>query len=266
MADACSECCPKGVPQGRGAYEVGRQARKAATGAAMYLACSLFAGVVHAEPASKLHLSEAKTAAEAGMLDIAGLVPDIALDLRYAGNENFVGQRIDGYHAARCYLLAPVARALQRVESGLREQGLRLKLYDCYRPVRAVRHFVEWAGDLDDQRTKAIYYPNLDKSALLGDYIAPVSGHSRAATVDLGLMRCDGEGACVDLDMGTGFDHFDPRANTDSPAITPEQKRNRQRLRAAMGQAGFRNYPLEWWHYTYAPEPTPDTLYDVPVR
>lgn len=222
--------------------------------------------VAVAQPAAPPHLSEAKTAAEAGMLDIVSLVPDITLDLRYAGSDNFVGQRIDGYHAARCYLLAPVARALQRVESRLREQGLRLKLYDCYRPARAVRHFVEWAGDLADQRTKPAYYPNLDKSALLGDYIAPVSGHSRAATVDLGLMRCNAGRRCVDLDMGTAFDHFDPRANTDSPAITPEQRANRKRLRSAMEQGGFRNYPLEWWHYTFVPEPTPDTLYDVPVR
>jgi D-alanyl-D-alanine dipeptidase len=199
------------------------------------------------------------------MLDVAGLVPDIAIDLRYAGSDNFVGQRIDGYHAARCYLLEPVARALQRVELRLRERDLRVKLYDCYRPARAVRHFVEWAGDVADQRTKPTYYPNLDKSALLGDYIAPVSGHSRAATVDLGLMRCGG-GSCVDLDMGTGFDHFDLRAHTDSPAISPAQRRNRQQLREAMEQGGFRNYPLEWWHYTFTPEPAPDTFHDVPVQ
>lgn len=200
------------------------------------------------------------------MVDIASLVPDIALDLRYAGSDNFVGQRIDGYHAARCYLLGPVAHALRQVETGLREQGLRLKLYDCYRPVRAVRHFVEWAGDLADQRTKPAYYPNLDKSALLGDYIAPVSGHSRAATVDLGLMRCKQGSRCVDLYMGTGFDYFDLRAHTDAPGITPEQRRNRRQLRAAMEQGGFRNYPLEWWHYTFTPEPTPGVIYDVPVQ
>ena len=200
------------------------------------------------------------------MLDFASLVPDIALDLRYAGSDNFVGQRIDGYHAARCYLLEPVAHALRQVETGLRGRGLRLKLYDCYRPARAVRHFVEWASDLGDQRTKRGYYPNLDKSALLGDYIAPVSGHSRAATVDLGLMRCEHGSRCVDLDMGTGFDYFDLRAHTDAPGITPEQRRNRQQLRAAMEQGGFRNYPLEWWHYTFATEPTPDVIYDVPVQ
>ena len=211
-------------------------------------------------------LSQAKTVAEAGLVDITSLVADIALDLRYAGDDNFVGQRIDGYHAARCYLVAPAARALSQVELALRAQGFRLKLFDCYRPVRAVRHFVEWAGDHADQRMKAHYYPNLDKSALLGDYIAPVSGHSRAATVDLGLMRCDERGGCVDLDMGTGFDFFDPRAHTDSPAITAAQRDHRHRLRAAMEQGGFANYPLEWWHYTYASPGIGKLQFDVPVR
>jgi D-alanyl-D-alanine dipeptidase len=130
-----------------------------------------------------------------------------------------------------------------------------------------VRNFVRWAEDLPDQRTKPYYYPNLDKGALLGDYIAPVSGHSRGATLDLTLLQCAANDAhCRPLDMGTGFDFFDPRANTESPDITPAQRANRDRLRAAMTAQGFRNYPLEWWHYTLVPEPAPDLLYDVPVQ
>lgn len=234
--------------------------------AAMLLLACTSLQLAHADAEDAPRLSDAKTAAEAGLLDVTSLVPDIALDMRYAGEDNFVGQRIDGYHAARCYLVAPAARALREIELSLRAQGLRLKLYDCYRPVRAVRHFVEWAGDRADQRMKAHYYPNLDKAALLGDYIAPVSGHSRAATVDLGLMRCDARGACSDLDMGTGFDFFDPRAHTDSPAITAAQRDHRQRLRTAMEQGGFANYPLEWWHYTYAMPASGNLQYDVPVR
>ena len=200
-------------------------------------------------------------------MDIASLVPDIALELRYAGSDNFVGERIDGYHAPRCYLLKPAAQALQRVELALRKRHLRLKLFDCYRPARAVRHFVEWAGDPADQRNKARYYPHLDKRALHGDYIAPVSGHSRGATVDLTLLECDGAGlACSPLDMGTEFDFFDASAHTEAPSITPRQRANRERLRAAMERAGFRNYAMEWWHYTLAPEPSPQTFYDVPVQ
>jgi D-alanyl-D-alanine dipeptidase len=216
---------------------------------------------VEAEP----HLSPAKTAAEAGLVDITTLVPDVIIDMRYAGSNNFVGQRIDGYHAARCYLLKPAAMALQRVARALREQRLRLKIFDCYRPARAVRHFVEWAGDPDDQAGKAEYYPDVDKRDLLGVYIAPVSGHSRGATLDLTLARCDNE-ECDELDMGTSYDFFDELAHTDSAGMDPQQRRNRERLRGVMGRQGFSNYELEWWHYTLTPEPAADTLYDVPIR
>jgi len=203
---------------------------------------------------------------EANLVDIRSLVPDIAEDIRYAGDDNFVGVRIDGYGAARCYLVPAAAEALRQVEAGLRSQGMRLELFDCYRPARAVRHFVRWARDMGDQRTKPAHYPSLDKRQLLGDYIAPVSGHSRGATVDLTLMRCEPGGDCVALDMGTDFDFFDPRANTESPLVTADQRRNRQLLSAAMARSGFRNYPQEWWHYTLAPEPSAARIFDVPIQ
>ncbi len=216
-----------------------------------------------AEPA----ISPARTPQQAGMTDIRTLVPDIALDIRYAGADNFVGTTIDGYEASKCYLLTPAAEALARVERELRTQRLRLKLFDCYRPRRAVLHFVRWAEDLRDQRTKPAYYPNLDKRDLLGDYISPTSGHSRGATLDLTLLRCDAAGrSCTPLDMGTAFDFFDARANTDSALVTPLQRANRQRLLAAMAKHGFSNYALEWWHYTLKPAPSPALSFDVPVR
>jgi zinc D-Ala-D-Ala dipeptidase len=211
-------------------------------------------------------ISAAADAAAASMVDIQTLVPDMQLEMRYASDTNFVGTRIEGYEAPRCYLLEPVAQALQRVEVSLREQGFRLRIFDCYRPVRAVQNFVRWAGDLNDQGTKTNHYPNLDKRQLLGDYIAPTSGHSRGATLDLTLMRCEAGGRCANLDMGTDFDFFDVRANTDSPAITPQQQENRQLLRGAMEKEGFRNYPMEWWHYTLQPEPAPNVAYDFPVK
>lgn len=218
------------------------------------------------EPAAAAHpLSPAKHAAETDLVDIASLVPDIALEIRYAGSDNFVGTPIEGYQAAKCLLLRPAAKALQAVESSLREQGMRLKLFDCYRPVRAVRHFMRWAQDPSDQGSKSRYYPYLDKSALVGDYIAPVSGHSRGATVDLTLLQCTGA-QCSPLDMGTEFDFFDPKANTESVLISAGQRANRERLRSAMSKHGFQNYAFEWWHYTLAPAPIPARLYDVPVE
>ena len=212
-------------------------------------------------------LSPAKTAVQAGLVDIRSLVPDVAEDIKYAGSDNFVGRPVHGYLAPTCLLLRPAAEALARVERELRAQHYRLKLWDCYRPARAVADFVHWAHDLGDQHTKPQHYPNLDKSQLLGDYIAPVSGHSRGATVDLTMERCTADGThCTPLDMGTGFDWFGVRAHTDAPGISAAQLANRHRLRAAMEREGFQNYPLEWWHYTLTPEPTPHTLYDVPVQ
>jgi D-alanyl-D-alanine dipeptidase len=211
-------------------------------------------------------VSDATTFAEAGLVDIRSLVPDIAEDIRYAGPGNFVGVPIDGYRAPRCYLRESSARALQQVEMALRNEGYRLQLFDCYRPARAVRHFVRWAADLQDQRTKARHYPNLDKHVLLGEYIAPVSGHSRGATVDLTLLDCRArDGHCQALDMGTDFDFFDPRANTDSQAVTSGQHGNRQRLLDAMAGQGFRNYPQEWWHFSLASEAS-QAIYDIPVE
>ncbi len=215
--------------------------------------------------AGEVKVSEATRFEQVDLVDVGELVPEATLEIRYAGDDNFVGRPVDGYQAPKCYLLRPAAEALRQVATDLAADGYRLRLFDCYRPMRAVRDFVRWAHDPGDQKTKPRFYPNLDKSTLLDGYIAETSGHSRGATVDLGLEQCDGA-RCELLDMGTGFDRFDTLANTDDPRIGGEQKANRQRLREAMQRRGFRNYPLEWWHYTLQPEPTPATAYDIPVQ
>jgi D-alanyl-D-alanine dipeptidase len=231
----------------------------------MALAMLMLVATAHADQAPTT--SSTRTMTEAGMIDIRELVPDIAENMHYAGNDNFVGSPIDGYGGARCYLLRPAAEALAKAERALRAQHRRLLIWDCYRPARAVRHFVRWAADIGDQRTKAEHYPHLDKRVLLGDYIAPVSGHSRGATVDLTLQQCDSDDKhCRPLDMGTDFDFFDPKAHTDSPLASAAQREHRHLLRSVMEQAGFRNYTLEWWHYTLTPEPSPTVIFDVPIH
>lgn len=220
------------------------------------------AGVARERP----QLSPAKQLRETGMVDIRTRVPDIDLDIRYAGSHNFVGSPIDGYAAPRCWLQREAADALARVEAALRAHGQRLRIFDCYRPARAVAEFVRWMADPDDLRGKAEFYPDLDKAQLSGVYIAPLSGHSRGATVDLTILQCAEDGAdCRPLDMGTGFDFFGPRAHTDAPEVSAAQRANRQRLRAVMTAQGFVNLPEEWWHYRLDPEPTPGTYYDVPI-
>lgn len=214
--------------------------------------------------------SETQASADPDLVDVTELEPTIRTDIRYAGSDNFVGAPVDGYEAARCLLARPAAEALARVQRSLADDGLGLLVYDCYRPQRAVDHFVRWARDTADLRTKSAHYPNVDKSRLFAEgYIAERSGHSRASTADLTLVRLASDGAsarATPIDMGTPYDFFDPRSHTESPEVSEAQLANRLRLRDAMEAGGFRNYEAEWWHYTLRDEPWPDTYFDVVVR
>lgn len=211
-------------------------------------------------------LSQARTMQDAGLVEIRSQVPDIALDIRYAGSDNFIGAPVDGYEAPACWLRPEAADALARVEAELRRKHLRLRIFDCYRPVRAVAHFMRWLEEEADPATKARFHPTLEKPQLRGVYIAPLSGHSRGATIDLTLMACDARGeGCAPLDMGTDFDFFGSIAHTDSPEASAAQRANRHALRAAMAAEGFVNLPEEWWHFRLDPEPAPQVCHDVPV-
>jgi len=196
-------------------------------------------------------------------VDAAAIVPGLIVDLRYAGAHNFVGRPIDGYAAPRCLLTRAAAAALADVARDLSARGLVLKVFDCYRPTRAVANFVRWAHDLADVAAKAEFYPDVDKRSLFRDgYIAARSGHSRGSTVDLTLARPNGS----ELDMGTPFDFFSPRSWTAAASVGGTAKANRALLAAAMQRRGFRPYAKEWWHFTLAHEPFPDAYFDFPVR
>jgi len=124
----------------------------------------------------------------AAFVDAATVVPGLIVEMRYAGSHNFVGRPIAGYQAPRCLLTRAAADALAAVARDLQPRGLVLKVFDCYRPTRAVANFVRWAHDLQDQKMKAEFYPNVDKRTLFRDgYIATRSGHSRGSTMDLTL-------------------------------------------------------------------------------
>ena len=201
------------------------------------------------------------------LVELADIEPAILQDIRYARRNNFVGRPLRGYHDGVCLLSRPAARALARAHRELRGRDLRLMVWDCYRPQTAVDDLLAWAADLTDQRTKGAYYPRIDKSRLVPDgYIAERSGHSRASTVDVTIVRIDGYGRVRELDMGTPYDFFDPLAATDAAAISDVARANRELLLAAMQKAGFRNYPKEWWHFTLQAEPYPDSYFDTPVR
>jgi zinc D-Ala-D-Ala dipeptidase len=199
----------------------------------------------------------------AAFVDAATVVPGLIVDARYAGAHNFVGRPIDGYQAPRCLLTRPAAEALAGVAKDVAHYGLVIKVFDCYRPVRAVANFIRWARDLNDTEAKAEFYPDVDKRTLFRDgYISPRSGHSRGSTIDLTLARPDGR----ELDMGTPFDFFSPKSSILDGSIGPKAVANRGELSAAMRHHGFRSYEKEWWHFTLSHEPFPNTYFDFPVQ
>jgi zinc D-Ala-D-Ala dipeptidase len=200
----------------------------------------------------------------AGFVDAATVVEGLVVDMRYFGDNNFVGERIDGYERPRCLLTAQAANALAAVQRSLAPRGLGLKVFDCYRPVRAVAHFLRWARRIDDVKRKADFYPDLDKRDLfrLG-YLASRSGHSRGSTVDLTLVR---RADNVELDMGTPYDFSDPRSWTADKRVSVDAQKNRALFAGAMMRGGFRPYHKEWWHFTLNNEPFPDRYFDFPVR
>lgn len=200
------------------------------------------------------------------LVAIAELDPTIVEEIRYAGSDNFVGAPIDGYEAPRCLLVEPAARALVAVQADLRAVGMSLQVFDCYRPTRAVAHFLRWVAS-GDERTKEGFYPRVPRQELVArGYIAPKSAHSRGAAVDVTLVTLDSWGGAAPLDMGTPHDFFDERSRGDSTEVSAEARENRRRLREAMARRGFQPLPEEWWHFTFQPEPYPDRAFDVPVR
>lgn len=218
---------------------------------------------------------------------LSSVDPTIIQEMRYPTAHNFMGVPVDGYRDPLCILTRPAARALHHAQARLLRRGYSLKVYDCYRPQRAVDHFVRWAKDLDDEAMKGEFYPRVDKTRLFADgYIAEKSGHSRGSTVDLTLVRLpaaptppyrpgDPQVPCYapaaerfpdnSVDMGTGFDCFDTLSHTDDPRVRGEQRVHRQFLKKTLTDAGFVNLAEEWWHYTFKPELFPDTYFDFPV-
>lgn len=235
--------------------------------------------------------AEPTTTAPADFVALGDVDPSILSDIRYITPHNFIGDPVDGYLAPVCILTRPAAEALARAQQDFVERGYTLKVYDCYRPQRAVDDFVSWALDLPDQRMKPEFYPRVDKSTLFDDgYIAARSGHSRGSTLDVTLVALPARGEAsylpgqplVDctapqpirfgdnsIDMGTGFDCFDTLAHTADPRIDGAAAKNRLLLTEGLEREGFVNYDKEWWHFTYKPavqgEPYPDTYFDFPV-
>jgi D-alanyl-D-alanine dipeptidase len=208
----------------------------------------------------------------AGFVYLRDIDPTIIQDIRYAGSNNFVGRPLRGYAAAECVVKREVGMLLRSVQEELALQNLSLKMFDCYRPARAVADMVAWSRDGRETPAQKRYNPSFSKADLfrLG-YIAERSGHSTGAALDLTLvdLKADNSasfdpakdyGDCTanvnlrapegSVDMGTGYDCSDPRSHTAAKSITAAQRRWRQKLVMLMARRGFVNYSKEWWHFS----------------
>lgn len=199
----------------------------------------------------------------------------ILQSVRYFSDENFLGCRVDGYKAPVIILTRQAADALKKVQEDLLKDGYCLVVYDAYRPLKAVSHFVRWGKDLSDQRKKANYYPRIDKSKVfeLG-YVAERSAHTRGSTVDLTIIKIEDALTLISIDlrifqnglrynlvtdgtvdMGTTFDLFDEASHHQNSIIPKDFKIIREYLKNKMVSHGFLACEDEWWHYTLKNEP-----------
>ncbi len=198
-----------------------------------------------------------------GFVVLGDHVPGILQEIRYYSTYNFIGERIDGYEEPCALMTIEAARALKAVSSELFVQGYRLKVFDAYRPVCAVKQFVLWGLEDQDIRMKPYFYPQLEKQELfIKGYISARSSHSRGSAIDLTLFNMQ---TGKEVDMGSPFDLFSPVSHPDCKDITQEQYENRMILRSAMIRGGFEPIDCEWWHFMLADEPYPDTYFEFPV-
>jgi len=199
-----------------------------------------------------------------GFVYIDEIIPDVTIELRYFSDHNFIGKPIDGYKSQKAIMSKKSVLALKEVQLELAKYGFGIKIYDSYRPQRAVDHFVRWAKVIDDTLTKSEFYPKVDKKDLFKKgFIASKSGHSRGSTVDLTIINLKSK---KKLDMGSNFDYFGKLSWIISNDITDEQQAHRALLQIVMQKHGFKNYSKEWWHFTFRNEPFPKTYFDFPVE
>lgn len=200
----------------------------------------------------------------AGFVYIDELIEDCIIDAKYAGTDNFMGRPATGYERPLVVMTAEAAEGCVKAAEILRKQGYIMKIFDAFRPQRAVDDFVRWGDDAADQRRKPVHYPTVEKLQMFEQgYIAKKSGHSRGSSVDLTLVDMKTH---QELDMGSIFDFMDERSHHGAAGLTPEQEHNRVILRDAMLACGFKIYQEEWWHYNLVTEPYPATYFDFPIR
>jgi D-alanyl-D-alanine dipeptidase len=199
-----------------------------------------------------------------GFVDLKTFCPGVIVQMNYATTDNFTGEVVPGYRAQKALLAKEAAELLANVQKEALSSGLSLKIFDSYRPKKAVQFFIEWAEKRESNpELKQLYYPRYTRKEILDNgFIARQSSHSRGSAVDLTLVDLK---TGNELDMGTIFDYFDEASHTDSAKVDYEQKKNRQILKSMMESAGFSNFRQEWWHYSLRPGPYPDQYFDFDI-
>ena len=204
---------------------------------------------------------------EKGFEYLDEFIPNIVFDLRYGSEDNFTGKVVKGYENLRPVSTIEMAKALKEVQIYLELRGLGLKIFDAYRPQKAVDYFFEWSKVKTDTLMKSKYYPNEKKENLFKHgYISKLSGHSRGSSVDLTIIHLIGEKAGEEIDMGSSWDYFGEKSSISSTKINLIQRKNRIILKNLMQMFGFLPYEKEWWHFTIKKEPFPNKYFDFPTN
>tara|TARA_B100000614_G_scaffold259293_2_gene283541 strand:+ start:134 stop:823 length:690 start_codon:yes stop_codon:yes gene_type:complete len=204
---------------------------------------------------------------EKGFEYLDEFIPNIVFDLRYGSEDNFTGKVVKGYENPRPISTIEMAKALKEVQIYLELRGLGLKIFDAYRPQKAVDYFFEWSKVKTDTLMKSKYYPNEKKENLFKHgYISKLSGHSRGSSVDLTIIHLIGEKAGEEIDMGSSWDYFGEKSSISSTKINLIQRKNRIILKNLMQTFGFLPYEKEWWHFTIKKEPFPNKYFDFPTN
>lgn len=161
-------------------------------------------------------------------VNVQWYIPDMQVELRYAGADNFTGEQIYNFYDA--YLRYGTVCKLMDVCKDLAEQGLYLKIWDAFRPVSA--HFKLWETFPDSR-----YVANPNRG---------FSSHSRGNTLDVTLVDSYGN----ELPMPSAYDDFTDAAKRDYKLCSEEERKNALILETAMEKHGFHGYWGEWWHFS----------------
>ena len=199
-----------------------------------------------------------------GFVFIDEAVPGVRWDSKYATWDNFTGKPVDGYLVNRIVGTTALADALVHARDEAAARGFGLLLWDGYRPQRATERFIQWSEEPEDGAKKQRHYPNIERNQMFDlGYVAARSGHSRGSTVDLTIFHLQsGELA----DMGGDHDVMDEISHHGAAGVTAVQTTNREHLLQIMEGSGFNRYDEEWWHYSLANEPHPDTYFDFVIE